>query len=403
MRMRVILINQFYPPAAAPTARFLRHLALALAGRSHQVTVLASAGKYGINSAEDEASKSSGVKVIHLGKARKHRNSVLSKLADYARFYLEAARCLSSMTPAADVVVCMTTPPFIGLVPERMRRKRGIPFVLWCMDLYPEALAAHGLIGKRNILYRLLDRLAAKERQHASAVISIAPDMTEMLRRDPDVQVKEIPVWSALDNTPGGADEARRLRSALGWSQDQIILLYCGNMGRAHRAEEFAGLAREIKRRKYPVRVVMCGDGANRKSWEAMYAELFEFIPLTDGFSLEAHLLAADVHLVSQQPEWTGVLAPSKFQVACGLGRPVIFAGAGDCALGRWLAEMDGGWILEPADVSAIGRVADELIDPAVRSQKADGVRSLSCHLFDRDANVLALVDIIEHAVTSHT
>ncbi len=45
--MRILLLNQFYPPDVAATGQLLGDVAAALAQRGHEVHVLCSRGAYG--------------------------------------------------------------------------------------------------------------------------------------------------------------------------------------------------------------------------------------------------------------------------------------------------------------------------------------------------------------------
>jgi glycosyltransferase involved in cell wall biosynthesis len=69
---------------------------------------------------------------------------------------------------------------------------------------------------------------------------------------------------------------------------------------------------------------------------------------------LEARLSAADIHVVSLHPEWTGTVVPSKFFGAIAAGRPVLFAGSPESAVAKWIQEYDLGWVLTPRNVNAI-------------------------------------------------
>ena len=392
--MNVVLINQFYPPAQAPTGRLLADLAAELARRGHAATVLASAAGYGAE-AGPAAAAPAGVRVVRVGRRDVHRHGAVAKLRDYAAFYRGAWRELAQM-PRPDAVVCLTTPPFIGLLGAHLRKTAGVPFALWCMDLYPEALAAHGWLRPWNPLKPLLAALAREERRRASAVVALGADMASLLRADGAAAVEVIPVWSELAADEKTRAAAHALRRARGWGDDELVLLYSGNMGRAHRAEEFAALAEVLRGSSPRCRFVFAGTGPARTAWERRWGGWFEFLPPAADDACAAHLLAADVHLVSQRIEWTGVVVPSKFQAACALERPVAFAGPPDSAVGRWVAETNAGWRLPPGDEPALATAAREILDPRRRAEKGAAAGGLFAREFTRAANCARLAALVE-------
>jgi hypothetical protein len=239
--MNIVLLNQFFPPARAPTGWVLADLAEELVRRGHAVTVLTSAAGYGAATGARRATPS-GVRLVRVGQGGAHRTGLGAKLRDYLSFFRCAWRELEKM-PRPDALVCMTTPPFSGLLGARLQARRGVPYVLWCMDLYPEALAAHGILRPWNPLAPLLRRCARRERGRAAVVVALGADMVELVAAAGARRIVEIPFWTAFAPTPALEAEARALRRARGWADDEIVLLYSGNMGRAHRADEFAALA----------------------------------------------------------------------------------------------------------------------------------------------------------------
>lgn len=400
--MNVVLINQFFPPAQAPTGRLLADLAEELVRRGHRVTVVASAGAYGAVAAGPVVDPS-GIRVIRLGSAARHRSGLAAKLVDYCFFFRHAARELARLPDRPDVLVCMTTPPFIGQLAARLQKYKGIPYVLWCMDLYPEALAANGWLRDWNPLRPLLRRLARVERGRAACAVALGPDMAARLEASGASRVETVPVWSSLSATPEAQASARALRRARGWPEDDIVLLYSGNMGRAHRADDFAALAERLRGTTPRCRFVFAGDGPLRAEWMDQWGRLFEFAPPASPDDLAAHLLAADVHLVSQQPEWAGVVVPSKFQAACALGRPVVFAGPPQSAVGEWLTQADAGWLLPPGDAAALKTVAGEVGEARLRAEKGANAARLHAERFTPAANCGTVAALVETVATSLT
>ena len=393
--MNIVLINQFFPPAQAPTGLLLADLAAALAARGHAVAVIASAAGYGAEAGAGRVPEA-GLQIVRIGPAGRHRSGIAAKLRDYLFFYRGAWKELERLSPPPDVLVLMTTPPFIGLLGAHRRKRQGTPYVLWCMDLYPEALAAHGFLRDWNPLKPLLRQLAREERRRASAVVAPGPDMAARVAASEAGRVAEIPVWRAAGADPGAQAAARELRRVRGWAEDEIVLLYSGNMGRAHRAEEFAALAEGLRGASARCRFVFSGDGPARAGWQRRWGDRFEFMSPVAADVRDAHLLAADVHLVSQQTAWRGVVVPSKFQAACALGRPVVFAGPPDSAIGVWLKEADAGWVVPPGDAAALAAAACGIRDGAVRSEKGARARRLFERRFTQTANCAMLVHLIE-------
>ena len=352
--MKFVLMNQFFPPAHAPTGVLLNDLAETLRARGHQVEVIRSEHHYG------------------------RATGVIAKLLEYIAYYFHAHRTLLRMNPPPDAVVSMTTPPFLGLTAAALKKKKGVPFVLWCMDLYPEALAAGGLLKPTGFLYRVLSRLTAGERDLADCIVTLGPDMTLLRNAE---KVLEIPVWSRLKLSASAEAAARELRRARGWGDDETICLYSGNMGRAHRIEEFAALAaRSIPKTRF----VFCGVGPSKKEWQQLYGDRFEWLDPVADDQLTAHLLSADIHLISQQPEWVGIVEPSKYQAACALERPVLFAGPEDSAITGWIHQFDNGWVIPPGNPDAIEKIAEELTQPKAVPPNPFDAEELKGRLADR-------------------
>jgi len=400
--VNIALVNQFFPPAQAPTGRVLFDLTGELVRRGHEPTVVTSAAGYGSEVGSTDVLPAA-VRILRLGSAGHHRTGWGNKLRDYLAYYRGARAALARLPKQPDAVVCLTTPPFIGLLGAHLQKHRGIPFVLWCMDLYPEALAAHGWLRPWNPLTPLLSALAREERRRAAAVVALGPDMAALLAKSGAGRVEVIPFWSGFSATPALQAEAQALRRARGWGEDEVILLYNGNMGRAHRAEEFLALAKRLQGRKPRCRFVFSGAGPNRAAWERLGAGVFEFLPAVPGSASAAHLLSADVHLVSQQPEWTGVLVPSKFPVACALARPVVFAGPEQSAIGSWLAESGAGWVVPPGDEAALAPAASGIRDAPTRAAKSAAAAQLFARTFTRAANCRRMADLVERVAEGRT
>src|SRR5438876_10888764 len=118
-------------------------------------------------------------------------------------------------------------------------------------------------------------------------------------------------------------------------------------MGRPHGHRAFLALARACRARSGDD-VAFCFSSRGNRQDELRAAVTptdtnVSFVPFAEEAGLEARLAAADLHLVSLQPEWAGIVVPSKFFGSLAVGRPVLYAGPGDSEIARWVGESDVG------------------------------------------------------------
>jgi hypothetical protein len=146
------------------------------------------------------------------------------------------------------------------------------------------------------------------------------------------------------------------------FGDSRLGLLYSGNFGRAHAFADFLDLARCL--RGTGVHFCFGVRGNRAEELRAAIGPEDANISLA-GFAPEAalaqRLAAADIHLVSLRPEWTGVVVPSKFFGSLAAGRPVIFAGGRDSAIARWIGEHRVGWVLDASSRDVIAAELREL------------------------------------------
>lgn len=391
--MHVVLVNQFWPPDAAPTGIVLSDVARGLAARGHAVTVLCSRAMYA--GAAVEAVAPEGLRVLRLPAPGLVRRLRAGRIVSYGWFHAAAALRLAVLRPRPDLVVALTSPPYIGLTARTVARRRGVPHAHWIMDAYPDVVVAHGLLTERNRLYRLLAWLTRRQLSDARLVLTVSPDMAARLGRygGAGARALAIPLWSAGPQAPAPADPAAGVTRPL-------RLLYSGNMGLGHRFTEFLNAARAT--RDWPVEWVFAGDGARRRQIQAFLAKepsarvcLLGYAPAE---GLRAHLAAGDVHLVSQQPRWAGCMAPNKLQGAFNIGRPVLFVGGGDCAPAQWLRESGGGWAVAPHDVDGVVAAVRAALDHAERARRGAAAVAFAARHFDRATNVGRVCDALETA-----
>jgi colanic acid biosynthesis glycosyl transferase WcaI len=395
-----LFLNQFYPPDVAPTGRLLSDVAHSLAGRGHQVRVMCSKKSYAPGRANGSTAATDGIEVCRLRALPLPGRSLLVRMLDDASFLLQAGVAAILTRPRPDIVVAAASPPLLGLMAALAARVRRIPYVLWTMDVYPEALQADWSWARRGPVALILRALARLQSGRSVLVLTLGEEMADRMRphvRTPSV-VEVVPIWSDVAAAPNGAAEA--LRAERGWGAQQLVLLYSGNMGRGHRVGEFLEAARRLGANG-PTWAFL-GGGPRRSEVERFRREhpaaRVEILPYVPDVILGASLRSADVHLVSLSRRWQGLIVPSKLQAAFAVGRPVLFVGPTNNEIARWVRESGGGWVVDEGDVDAILRVVAAARDPEERRRRGEAAAEFGRRHFDRATNRQRIAELLEGA-----
>lgn len=420
--MQIWFLNQFYPPDQAPTGAMLQVVARHLSAEGHRCVVWCSGGSYGASNrdpglTDENPPTSDGVGVERIGTLGAGK-SFLLKLWGWLGFYAGLSYRLLTSLERPDVIVALTTPPFLSVLARVAAWRHGARHAHWVMDLYPDVLAAHGMLREDQFFYRVLAGISrwGMSGDGAGAVVTLGPCMANRVEAlmassrksegraskggvaggSCSTSVQWVPLWAATASDEGDSEVAaagQRLRVERGWAADEVVILYSGNLGRGHVVQPALDAALELSRNGQGApRWVFCAHGARLeevKRFSATYPEVkIEFLDPVPAGQLAAHLASADLHLASLESSWNGCMVPSKIQGSFAAGRAVLFIGPRSSSPARWIEESGGGWVVEPADavmgLSAILASADLKAEAQRRGVAA---KDYSGRIFDRETN----------------
>jgi colanic acid biosynthesis glycosyl transferase WcaI len=399
--MRFLLLNQFYPPDPAPTGWYLHGLGRELVRRGHQVKVLCSRRGYDGSQSFPRRENLDGVEVSRLPATGFGRRGFVGKMADYGTFYMALGAALLFDRSKPDLILSLTTPPYIGLLGKAAAAKRGCRHAHWIMDLYPDVMFAHKTAGDGGLICRILRQLTRVQLRGAAAVLALGANMGQRVTAYCETPVTSIPLWSDPELAPWPANEANPLRAERGWKEGEVVFLYSGNMGLGHRFAEFLEAARRLG--ASGPRWVFSGGGKRRREIE-MFAkshpeariELLDYVPRDQ---LPAHLGAADVHLASLDPARQGLIVPSKVQASFAAARPVLFVGGNQCETAAWICESGGGWIVAPDDSAGLSLAIMQALDPGERQRRGQAALAFARKNFRMSENCWQMAQLLEGCV----
>lgn len=355
--MRVLFVNQYYPPDVSATAYLLGELAEDLA-RHHDVWVVAGRPSY---NPEVGTYEPSGVRLKRMWSTSLPRRTIAGRATNYGTFLASSLTGVLRV-PRPDVVVAMTDPPVIGLVGLLGARFHRCPFVYICEDVFPDVALRLGRMreGATANAWRRVNRLL---RRNAARVVAIGRDMVEKLQREgvPSERITLIPNWA--ETTPIGPGESGAIRAEMGWA-DRFVVMHAGNVG---LAQDLAVLvdAAELLRDQEDVLVVIVGDGAARPSLERRVEQrrLENVVFMTYRPKQDVHALvaAADLHTVTLAPGLWGSVVPTKVYGIMAAGKPFVAAVDETSEPHRIVDEVGCGIRVPPGDSESLAMAILEL------------------------------------------
>ncbi|WP_434449998.1 glycosyltransferase [Lentzea sp. E54] len=353
--LRVVIAADTFPPDVNGAARFAQRLAVGLAGKGHDVHVIA-----------PDSPKATEIPGVTVHRLRSHR---LPFYPDF-RFCLpwqaakEAKELIASLKPD---VVHVQAHFVVGRFVLNAAVAQSIP-TLATNHFMPENLFSHAHVPaflqglSRKWAYRDLARVFGR----ADVVTAPTPRAVQLLH-DSGFPARAVPVSC-------GIDIARYQREVT--HNDRPTALFVGRLDEEKRVDEFL---RALARVPGAVGEIV-GDGTCKSEWEQLARDL----QITDrvtfhGFVSEDELL--DIYARADLFVMPGVaeLQSLATMEAMAAGKPVIAANA--MALPHLVRPGRNGWLFEPGDVNQLTQRLHTLVhDAPMRARMGAAGREIISH-----------------------
>ena len=329
--MRLTLINQFYTPDLSPTAHLCASLAEHRAARGDEVTVVT--GRAGYLGALGETSCDGPVDVRRIWTTQLGSRTKGRRFVDWMTFYFSALKEAASLPPQ-DVVIAMTTPPFIawaGALRKMLSPRTRL--VLWNMDCWPDTAERLNMIRPGGAISRVLRAVNRELMRRVDHVVCLDRAMAELLSqyapRDRAVPCTIIPNWERASLFPrddSGESWASPLARELG---GRFVVVYLGNAGYGHEFQTVIDAAGKL--RDEPITFLFVG-GGSQFPWLAGQIQahgltniiLHDYVPKSQ---TPAVMRSANCALITLEDYAMGVMSPSKLHSNLAMGLPVIYVG----------------------------------------------------------------------------
>ena len=265
----LILTNHFYPEDFR-----VNELAFELAKRNYEVTVITAIPDYpqgrffkGYSIFKRRKEKFHDVRIIRLLIIPRRHGNALRLILNYFSYLVSSLIFIffhSLQTTYDAVLVHMTSPFFITLPGLYLKRRKGIPLILWILDLWPESVAAAGGIKNQKLL-RALDLMVKKVYAQSDKILVSSNTFRESINKKGNFADKLVyfPNWA--DSIPQVSFEGtyKSIEPFCSKTSSDFIFLFAGNLGEAQNIDFLLRAIAQMKLHS-GVKFVFMGDGRKR-------------------------------------------------------------------------------------------------------------------------------------------
>jgi colanic acid biosynthesis glycosyl transferase WcaI len=256
-----------------------------------------------------------------------------------------------------DIVICISPPFHLGLIPAFYSKLRGVPF--WChiQDLQIDMAKDLGMIKNKKFL-DIMFKVEAYILKHAHVVSTISEGMVRKIVMGKRIQSKCIlfPNW-VDDKYIKPVPIAQSMRAELGLLDSDKVVLYAGSLGEKQGLEIIIKAAKSFALRP-DVKFLIFGSGGGKNKLQALVREYgltnVTFHPLQPYKKLSALLGTADIHLVLQKKSASDLVLPSKLTGILAAGGCALVSAIPDTTLYDVVNRHRMGILIEPESAEAL-------------------------------------------------
>jgi colanic acid biosynthesis glycosyl transferase WcaI len=353
--MHILIVSQWFQPE--PQFKGIE-FAKALVAKGHSVEVLTGFPNYpggklypGYKLRLRQREVMDGIPINRAYLYPTHNSSALQRIANYVSFALSST--FFALFLRKPDVVYLYTPPMTAALPAIvLRYLRGVPFVPDVQDLWPDTLAATGMINNARIL-NLIGGWTDFVLHRAAGIVVLSDGFRERLQnRGIRVPITTIRNWAPQEIVDIGGNLQLPTKDP-----ESFTILFAGNMGKAQGLDIVLQAAEVLRDRAPHVRFAMVGGGVEREALRQRAIEQglsnIVFHEARHPSQMGEIFGQADALLVHLRDDpLFEITIPSKTQAYLAIGRPILMGVRGDAAT---LVEQSGaGLTFEPDDTQSL-------------------------------------------------
>jgi colanic acid biosynthesis glycosyl transferase WcaI len=384
------VVSELYYPEETSTGYFVTGIAEGLAAH-HRVHVICSQPTYsGRGTKAPWCEVWNGVQIKRCWSTTMNKDLLLLRVLNLCTISFSIFFRVLASAKKGDAVLVVTNPAVLPFLISIACRLKHAKCLLLIHDVYPEVLAAAGMMKPASIGYRGIERLTRLLYKSVRRIIVLGRDVRQLIESKMENgrgKIVIIPNWGDIQRIRPMPRNHNELLQKMG-IPDKFVVQYCGNMGRTHGVECLVDVAQKLKNVQM-IHFLLAGWGAKRE-WlerEVRSRDLTNVtvLPSPPRTNLPHLLNACDVSIIPFVQGMKGVSVPSRMYDVMAAGKPIIASAESDSELAMVVREEQVGWVVPPDDLDRmVEAILEARSDPERLAEMGKRARSSAEGKFSR-------------------
>lgn len=391
--MKVLIVCQYY----APEPFRISDICEGLVKRGHEVTVLTGLPNYpeGVILKEYRYGNRrketlNGVKIIRCFEIGRGNSKVKLFLNYFSYAFSASLKALFIKEEFDVVLVNQLSPVMMGIPAMVYKKKRNKKILLYCLDLWPDSLAAGG-VKEGSIIYKIfygISKLIYKYSDMILVTSSMFEDYFRNTLQMKNIDIKHLPQYAedlfVQNLTP---------QISLSTENKTYNFVFAGNIGDMQSVETIIKAANELKDSE-EISFHIVGDGSKleecKKLTEELKLENIKYYGRKPVEDMPQFYCMADAMLITLKANKAlSYTLPGKVQSYMAAGKPIIGAINGETR--RIIDEADCGFSCAAEDYIALSNLIKRFCDSNKKDKMATNAKKFYLDNYSKDKFMMAL------------
>ncbi|AYD00572.1 WcaI family glycosyltransferase [Neorhizobium sp. NCHU2750] len=386
---KIVVYGMNYAPEIAGVGKYTGEIGAHLAAEGCDVTVVTTPPHYPGWEVRDgyrnrfSVELSDGVKIFRVPLLLRSRMRGIWRLLAPLSFALTSAPLIFGLILHRRPNTVLSVEPTLFAAPVALLAAKlvGATTVLHVQDLEVDAAFAVGHLGSKTWLKRLGALFERFTMKRFDKIVTISNRMAERIveKGVPEERVCIVRNWVDLTHIYP-LETTSTYRQELGFSENDFVVLYSGNIGAKQGLNVLLDAAVRLKSER-SIHFVIAGEGPSKAELQAQYGHLerVHFLPFQPYARFNEFLNMPDLHALPQDRGAADLVLPSKLGGMLASGKRIVVTADKGTELADFVE--DAAIIAPPGDVEALAdviRIAASEIATGPMPAQMERVRVLS-------------------------